>query len=180
MCGSLNTGDRKYEAMGVGASIVSLATMRKAELRRIIDLIEGGGAELVLTSQQVPGLELRIVARLHGAEVASRPRLTIAADGSWFDPPEGPRVVIRSRPVMRRMLLALADARRRDAGRPLSAEQLIAAGWPDQRIIREAAMRRVQVMIGRMRGLGLRDVLETREDGYLLRSDVELIREDDV
>ena len=43
---------------------------------------------------------------------------------------------------------------------------LVAAGWPGEEPIYEAALNRVYVTVDRLRSLGLRDVVERVDDGY--------------
>ena len=49
---------------------------------------------------------------------------------------------------------------------------LIEAGWPGEKMQHEAATLRVYTTIRRLRGLGLGDVLVTRDEGYLLDPEV--------
>jgi predicted ATPase len=124
--------------------------------------------------------EVRILARLLGGALAndpppapaSRRPLRLAADGRWFEPPGGPRVACASRPVMRRILLALAHRHVASPAHPVSAERLIEAGWPGERILPDAARNRLHVMVSRMRDLGLREVLMGGDSGYFLPADV--------
>lgn len=67
-----------------------------------------------------------------------------------------------------RILLALAShrhARREDA---LSSEELIAAGWPGERIGPDAAKNRLHVALSKLRKRGLRDLLLRYPSGYAL------------
>lgn len=57
-------------------------------------------------------------------------------------------------------------------GRALGVAALAEAGWPGERILVEARATRVRVAIATLRKLGLRDVLLTRDDGYLIDPDV--------
>ena len=92
--------------------------------------------------------------------------LVMASDGRWFTPPAGARVVCGRRPVMRRMLLALAEQHLEAPGRSLGGPELVELGWPDERMGPASARRRLQVMMSRMRELGLRDVIQTTDQGY--------------
>jgi tetratricopeptide (TPR) repeat protein len=119
----------------------------------------------------------RIVTGKAGVPAVEPPRggrLVVAADGSWFEPPAGDRVHIGKRPVMRRMVLALAQAHRDRPEHSVSQGELLQAGWPDERVLPQAARRRLQVMVGRMRDLGLRGLLETTDIGYRLTPQVEV------
>jgi hypothetical protein len=54
----------------------------------------------------------------------------------------------------------------------LPRDALLEAGWPGERVLAEAGATRVRVAIATLRSLGLGDVLQTRDDGYLLDPDV--------
>jgi hypothetical protein len=58
----------------------------------------------------------------------------------------------------------------------LSAEALVGAGWPDERMRHHAGLLRVYTAVRRLRKLGLAGVLVTRDDGYLLDPCVEFER----
>jgi predicted ATPase len=101
----------------------------------------------------------------------ARPTTTQLAIGegcSWFRPPGGARVDIGNRPVMRRILDALARAHGEHPGAALGAGLLQAAGWPDERMLARSGRTRVKVMMARMRELGLRSLLCSAPEGYFL------------
>ncbi len=97
--------------------------------------------------------------------------LVMASDGRWFTPPAGARVVCGRRPVMRRMLVALAEKHIEAPGRSVGGQELVSLGWPDERMGPASARRRLQVMMSRMRELGLREVIQTTDDGYRIDPD---------
>ncbi len=123
---------------------------------------------------------MRMVARALGRSAPSSPDererapLLVHAAGQWFIPPGGEIVRCEARHVLARLLLALARARRERPGEALSPDALIAEGWPGQRILHDAAANRLRGILFRLRELGLRHVLRTREDGYLLDPAVEV------
>jgi predicted ATPase/tetratricopeptide (TPR) repeat protein len=98
--------------------------------------------------------------------------LGVDREGRWFEPPDGPRVDIGRRPVMRRLLVALTQARLDAPGKPLAWRALLELGWPEERMLPTAGRNRVHVMLWRMRELGLRHTLCANEDGYWLATDV--------
>ena len=55
---------------------------------------------------------------------------------------------------------------------------LVSVGWPDERLTREAAANRLYVAIATLRRLGLRDILQSRDDGWLLDPRIPVIRAD--
>lgn len=77
--------------------------------------------------------------------------------------------------ALRRVLLALVRERLAHPGRALSSDRLLADGWPGERVIPEAAGNRVRVTMSRLRSLGLREIISSRDDGYLLRTDARVV-----
>jgi hypothetical protein len=78
---------------------------------------------------------------------------------------------------VRRVLDALVRERLARPGHALSSDALLAAGWPEERIRYESGMLRVYTAVRRLRGMGLGDVLVTRDDGYLLDPSVSFERD---
>jgi hypothetical protein len=92
--------------------------------------------------------------------------------------PRGDRVdLVRYGPV-RRLLDRLVVARLDEPGTALSAEALIEAGWPGERMRHTAGLLRVYSAVRRLRRLGLDRVLVTRDDGYLLDANAKVRRDD--
>jgi hypothetical protein len=58
----------------------------------------------------------------------------------------------------------------------LTWDDLLAAGWPGERMRADAGAHRVRVAISTLRKMGLRDVLRTEEDGYRLDPCFEVVR----
>jgi len=105
--------------------------------------------------------------RAHADEEPADGALVVGPEGRWLRLPDGKRVEVVQRPV-RRVALRLAQARLSSPGEGLSPETLLAAGWPGERVGREAGANRVYVAVATLRQLGLREVLVRRRDGYLL------------
>lgn len=81
---------------------------------------------------------------------------------------------LANHPLFARLLTALVDAHERSPGTPPSFAALIAAGWPGERILPEAARNRLRVAIRRMRSLGLEGALVTAGDTYMVSPTVVL------
>ena len=94
--------------------------------------------------------------------------LSLAQDATWFRIDDGPRIDLQRRGSLRRILSALVDARASSPGAAVSRDDLLAKGWPGQKLHPEAASKRLRVAIATLRTLGLRSILLTRDDGYLV------------
>lgn len=122
--------------------------------------------------------DLRFALRLlestmQSAEAPKRGELVIAHDASWFTLADQARVDLRRRGALRRILLELANRAAEGPSAkptPLPGAEVAAIGWPGERMKLEAQSTRVRVAIATLRRLGLRDVLITQEDGYVLEA----------
>src|SRR5690606_25430945 len=97
--------------------------------------------------------------------------LTIGPEGMWFQL-GGPdrdrkRVSLEKHRVLPRLLCCLASHHAASSG-PIPADQLIAAGWPEEKILPGAASQRLRVAISTLRKLGLADAVLHRDGGYFL------------
>jgi tetratricopeptide (TPR) repeat protein len=106
-------------------------------------------------------LEVRVGLRQHEG-----PELVVSADA--FTLVGQPAVSLARRAPLRRLLGALAEARSTRPGAVVSIAELVRAGWGDERILPHSATQRVRVAIAELRALGLREVLLSRDGGYLL------------
>lgn len=86
----------------------------------------------------------------------------------------GMRIDLGRRAALRRIAEALVARRQRDGARALSLADVVAAGWPGERMHPDSAATRVYTAVRTLRAMGLRDVLLTRDDGYMLDPDVVL------
>jgi DNA-binding NtrC family response regulator len=102
--------------------------------------------------------------------------LRIAPEGLSFCLPPAPIVSLSRRGPLRRVLLRLAEAHERQRGSAITADDLLAAGWPGEKPIGQSAEGRVRTAIWMLRRMGLHDLLVTRDDGYLLAGDVAIER----
>jgi hypothetical protein len=96
--------------------------------------------------------------------------------GLWFRTPEGDVVSVERWRPLQRLLACLAAQREAAPGQPLSVEELIAAGWPGERMLPKAGATRVYSAVASLRRLGLRDILVRDGRGYVLDSNVPLAR----
>jgi hypothetical protein len=94
--------------------------------------------------------------------------ILVGLDGEWFETFEGARRRLGSRGPLRRLVAALAEARRDRAGAVLTIEELLQAGWPGENPIQKAGSNRVYVAIATLRKLGLGPLLQRWDNGYRL------------
>lgn len=87
-------------------------------------------------------------------------------------------VDLRRRTPLQRIVLVLARRRLDAPGEALALEELLAAGWPGERVRYSAGTNRVHVALSTLRNLGLRAFLVSGPDGYALTSALPLILED--
>jgi hypothetical protein len=100
--------------------------------------------------------------------------LRVHARGQWFELPSGRRVACGRRRALGAILLALVRRRLTNPDEVLTKEDLLAAGWPDERILPLVASNRLHVALMRLRKLGLGGIVETSDAGYRICSDVEV------
>lgn len=101
-------------------------------------------------------------------QAPARRALHLDRNAAWFELPNGERVDIRRRKLLRRLLLALAQQRQTAPGIALSWEKLAAIAWPDESILPDAASIRVRNAVSTLRSFGLGEILLWNGDGYLL------------
>ncbi|MBT3223030.1 MAG: tetratricopeptide repeat protein, partial [Proteobacteria bacterium] len=120
--------------------------------------------------------EAKNLAKKHGSAVGSdfarhlaelvdpEPQLTVGPEARWFKVGAAPRVDMSRRGPMRRLLAMMAQ----NPGVTHDVDAMFQAGWPGQNIQYDAATQRVYVAISRLRSMGLKDFLKTRDEGYYL------------
>ncbi len=97
--------------------------------------------------------------------------LVVAGDGRWFRAPGAEPVDLGRRLNLQQILRALARHRVDCPGEPLTADDLIAAGWPGVKMIADAGINRLYVAISTLRKLGLDGLLIHDGTGYQLSAD---------
>jgi len=162
-----------------GAAHVALARARMtpSEAHRLIQTARHTFSEVThqLARQASASDHLRLAARILGdALLFTAPpedALLITPDGTAFRPPHGDWVDLSARQAPARLLACLADS-----PTVTTADVLVAAGWPGEKIQPKAALNRLRVAINTLRKLGLKDVLQSVDAGYALDSRVVLVR----
>ena len=99
----------------------------------------------------------------------SRPAaLRVSADGSGFRPPGEEFVALPAGSPLRALLRTLVSRRRDAPGEGVPVDELIAAGWPEERMRIESGLNRAYVAVATLRKKGLRGILLRNAGGYLL------------
>ena len=112
-------------------------------------------------------------------ERAGPPAVWAVGEGArWVQAPGGPRIDLARHGSVRLVLDTLVARRLAEPGTATSAIALLEKAWPGERVRHESGMLRVYTAIRRLRAMGLADVLETRDDGYLLSARVAVERRD--
>ncbi len=128
---------------------------------------------------------LRVLRRAIEGTITARPAvragtlpadaLVVSEDARVFRTPAARAVKLERRHAVRLILLKLVEHRLKAPGEPLSADTLLEYGWPGERVMAEAGASRVYVALATLRKLGLRGLLVSRDGGYLLDPDVQLV-----
>lgn len=98
---------------------------------------------------------------------APSPRLVVCTSGRWFRLGDGDRIDLGRRRALRLIVQRLADARAATPNTALSADDLVDVGWPGERLVAQTGADRLYTALSTLRKMGLRSVLESRDDGYL-------------
>jgi len=103
--------------------------------------------------------------------------LVVGTDARWLRLPSRQRIELPRQRAMRLILLALVRERLTSPGHALTWECLLAHGWPGERMMHDAGHVRVRVALSKLRALGLRELISSRDDGYVLRDDAPVVLE---
>lgn len=113
-------------------------------------------------------LARRMVERLLAQRGPRRTTLVVEPLGRWLERQGESRVDLTRRHALRRLLVKLAHHRVHRPGVHLTSAELIETGWPGEVIRHDSAKNRLHVTLSRLRELGLRDLLLTNGEGYLI------------
>ena len=162
------------EAIAAARDALARCTEFPFELGLALDAanVSHGSPEQLLAAARASGLDhydhIRTSLRLFKPTPAARQRL-VASDGfREVTTPGGSVIRLGRQAASRRMLIAMADAKR-----ALSVAELFEAGWPDDQITPTSAARRVYSAIYLLRRRGLDPWIEHDGDGYRFTADIE-------
>lgn len=100
--------------------------------------------------------------------------VVIHREGRWMKLPDGKFVDMKAHKALSNLVLGLAAERMAAPNTPISAEQLVAIGWPGETIMAKAARNRLSVALSTLRTLGLNDAIVKTEEGYMLHPSIVL------
>jgi predicted ATPase len=140
------------------------AFRQSAERRKQID------SKLVASSSDVRNA-LRVLEQALAEGTKEPGSIEVAEDGAWFRLPGGEPIACGARPVLKRLLSELAKRPRV----PIAARDLVAVGWPGERMLEDAATNRLYVSMNRLRKLGLGALLVSTDAGYVLDAPVRVV-----
>jgi len=136
------------------------------ELARGVDAAVLRDRLVALRRETLP-VEVRCAIRIAERALGSGDEMIFASDGSSYVV-GGVRFDLARKGALRRILSALVDDHRARAGRGRDMEALLSLGWPGERVLADAASKRVRVAIATLRRMGLDRLIVTRDDGYQL------------
>jgi len=102
--------------------------------------------------------------------------LVVAPGAKWFRAPHGECVSLERRRPLARLLDRLMQERLQRPGHALAWEEVLEAAWPNEKVIPAAGAHRVRVAVSTLRKLGLRDLLRTAEEGYVLSTECKTVQ----
>ncbi len=143
-----------------------------------LDLRRGAVAEvqalLARAASVPPSDELRLAVRLLQRSLRAAATL-VARDGAWFEAPGLPRVSLGTRKAIARVLARLVAEWERHPGSSLTVDELLAAGWPGEKVTPGAGANRVRVAMATLRKAGLARLLGSEGGGYALQREVTIV-----
>lgn len=171
-----------------GGRLATLALV----LRALLDPDQADRAALVRAASEQPDAELRALLALVRGErddarfalvrrvaplrrVPARREMVVGSDGRYYEI-DGRRTSLARQRSLRLIFLALVDEAERRPGHGLPQPEVLARGWPGEKMRADSGATRVYTSIRRLRRGGLEGVLVTRDDGYLIDPQISVRR----
>ena len=172
-------GVRNEPALAANVRIHRVAFELRTGARKSLDDAVSDARALVLAH---PTDDSRFALRLlsSGAQPAHAALLVEVGGGAFRLPDASAAVKLPARSPLRRVLDALAVSRVERPGEVLTIDEIIAAGWPGEKVGTDAALNRAYVALASLRKLGLRGALVQSGGGYSLSETTPTRRENKV
>ncbi|MBK7078007.1 MAG: FHA domain-containing protein [Myxococcales bacterium] len=100
--------------------------------------------------------------------------LTVTAACDWFRVGPAEPVSLARRRLLARVLAGLVEARQQTPAVPVTPQRLRELGWPGERMFAASGANRVYLAVGRLRRLGLEEIIASDGDGYLIPVAIDL------
>lgn len=170
---------RDGEARVVAAVTLHRLRVESAAGKNPTSIAERRGAAIGLVQQSD---DVRFAARMLDRVLVPRDTpsqararaLLVAEDATWLELPSGKRVELKRRAVHRRLVERLVRERVANPGAPIAFADLVAAGWPGEKLVESSAQNRLHVALATLRADGLRELLRREPGGYLLDPAIEV------
>ncbi|MDB4947298.1 MAG: Signal transduction response regulator, partial [Labilithrix sp.] len=142
-----------------------------ARIRARVDAVE---ASQKSGRDQVPSvvwrLSLRLVRGVCDAYAPPAGAVVLDRAEQQLRLPSGDLVPLARKPMLWRLVQALAEAHLGAPGERVESGVLVALVWPDEKMSDEAAQNRLAVALHKLRKLGLENVIEARANGASFRA----------
>jgi len=159
--------------VGIAADLSAAEQVRKAieaararvdEQLSLVDRSDDARAIVRLIEAAMSRASQPSSTRDSGAEGA----MVIGPQVAWLRLPDGKELTLSDHEAARRVVARLVEhhAQRLEDG--IAPEVLIAAGWPGEKLLAEAARNRLYVVVAWLRKQGMKDLLLRRFGGYML------------
>ena len=137
------------------------------EARALLALASGEPMDAPAFERVQSGVRLR--------RAPMRREMVVGSDGRYYEI-DGRRISLARQRSLRLIFLALVDEAERRPGHGLPQPEVLARGWPGEKMRPDSGATRVYTSIRRLRKGGLEGVLVTRDDGYLIDPTVSVRR----
>ncbi len=111
---------------------------------------------------------------LSGVSTTGAVTLSVTAACDWFRVGPAEPVSLARRRLLARVLAGLVEARQQAPAVPVTPQRLRDLGWPGERMFAASAANRVYLAVGRLRRLGLEEIIASDGDGYLIPVAIDL------
>ena len=162
---------RRAQASGSAARFRRLTrrALRKVrEAQRVNARPSTDSADSLASCTEAARFLIRRCETEHRSLATARTTVRLDRDALRFRFGAWPTVSLERSPVLRRVLLALVDARAHRPGKAMTVDELVLHGWPGEHMREESKTERVRNAIKRLRRAGLGRVLQTCNGAYLL------------